>query len=64
MNMYVIVPNHVSDAINEALDKALKQMGTIEAEKAEKSRGSLYNALLNYYNENGQVPDFKIVHKP
>jgi hypothetical protein len=59
--MFVIVPNHVSDAINAALDNALKAMGTIEAEKAEKERKHLYAALLDYYNENGAIPDFKIV---
>lgn len=62
--MYVIVPNHVSDAINAALDNEFKAMGSIEADKAAKEREHLYNALLDYYNEHGEIPEFKIVKRP
>jgi hypothetical protein len=54
----VIVPDFVHDAITSALDRELALFPEAEAE-----RGQLYNQLLEYYNENGTVPDFSITKK-
>lgn len=48
--MFVIVPNHVSDAINEEIDRYLKINPS-----AEKDRQEMYNALLDAYNEHGVI---------
>lgn len=52
---YLIVPNTVNDRIMSALDKAL-----LETPDAEDSRQSLYNQLLDYYDEHGHVPEFSL----
>ena len=56
--MLVIVPNCVSDNINAKLDAAIA-----ECPGAEKDRDELYQMLLNYFNENGIVPDFSLAKK-
>ena len=54
--MIVIVPNHVRDAINTALDKALANMPP----EAQQDREHYYRELLAYFNEHGTIPDFQI----
>lgn len=54
----VIVPNYVADAINKALDKAIA-----EEPNAAKDREELYQQLLNFFDENGYVPDFSLLKK-
>lgn len=56
---YVIVPDFVADAINKALDEKLKDAPG----EATKCRGHLFNQLLEYYNEHGEIPDFDVVKK-
>lgn len=56
--MIVIVPNHLRDAINEKLDAAFK-----EVPEAEKDRDVLYHKLLEYFDEHGVIPDFKLQKK-
>lgn len=56
--MLVIVPNAVSQAINNALDMAIK-----ECPEAEGSRDALYHELLQYFDENGVIPDFSLCKK-
>lgn len=56
--MFLIVPNHVSDAIDRALEKAFEAVP-----EAVKEREQLYGKLLDYYNEHGAIPDFTIVNK-
>lgn len=56
--MLVIVPNYIADAINAKLDAAF-----IEVPDAEKDREVLYGQLLDYFNEHGVVPDFKLSKK-
>jgi hypothetical protein len=53
---FVIVLDFVHDAINSALDKALADIPEAEA-----SRRHLYEQLLDYYNEHGELPEFGIV---
>jgi hypothetical protein len=51
----VIVPNHISDAINRALDAALA-----EHPLAAPDRDRFYSVLLDYFNEHGVVPEFSL----
>lgn len=53
--MFVVVPNHVRDAINAKIDEKIK--GHPEAAK---ERGRIYDQLLRYYDEHGTVPDFTL----
>lgn len=53
--MLVIVPNALRDRINEAIDIAL-----IECPGAKCERDELYQQLLEYFNEHGVIPEFKI----
>ena len=53
--MIVIVPNELRDAINRALDCALE-----DCPEAERDRESLYHQLLEYFDEHGSIPEFKI----
>lgn len=54
--MYVIVPDFVAEAINTALDRELANFP-----EASVSRGHLFDQLLEWYNEHGELPDFRIV---
>ena len=57
--MIAIVPDFVDDAINRALDSALEG----QPEETHQCRPHLYNQLLDYYNEHGEIPKFNIVKK-
>ena len=57
--MLVIVPNVLRDAINEKLDLALK-----ECPEAASGREYFYQRLLQYFDEHGILPEFKIVPGP
>lgn len=54
----VIVPNHVRDAINDALDRKL-----VLWPEAAGDREKLYQQLLAYFDEFGVVPDFAITKR-
>jgi len=51
----VIVPNEVRDAINAKLDAAIAA-----CPQAAKDRTALYNQLLAYFDDHGEVPDFDL----
>ena len=51
----VIVPNRVRDEINRRLDAALAGR-PCDAE----TREQLYSALLAYFDQHGQVPEFTL----
>ena len=53
-----IVPNYVSDAINGKLDEKIA-----ECPGAESDRAVLYEKLLDYFDEFGEIPDFTITKK-
>lgn len=57
---FVIVPGHVSDAINRALDAALAG----QPEAASACREHMFGQLLDYYNEHGEIPEFQVVKNP
>lgn len=52
----VIVPNFLRNAINEKLDTAITK-----CPDAKKDREILYNQLLSYFNEHGELPEFEII---
>lgn len=54
----VIVPNYVRDAINVAIDAALKH-----APNAAPDRDIFYQTLLNYFDEHGEIPEFSLVKR-
>jgi hypothetical protein len=54
----MIVPNWLRDTINAKLDTAF-----LTCPEAEKDRDILYNQMLAYFDEHGEVPDFKLVKK-
>lgn len=54
----LLVPNHVSEAINARLDAAL----ALWPEAAE-CRVRLYHQLLEHFNEHGEIPEFSIIKK-
>jgi len=51
----VIVPNELRDAINAKLDAAITA-----CPDAANDRDALYNQLLAYFDEHGEVPDFDL----
>lgn len=51
----VIVPNSLRDAINAKLDAAIEA-----CPDAAKDRAELYRQLLAYFNEHGELPDFRL----
>jgi hypothetical protein len=53
--MFRIVPTYIADAINAKLDAAFAQ-----CPDAAKDREILYGQLLDYFDEHGVVPDFKL----
>lgn len=53
--MFIIVPDHVRDAINRKLDEKLFYMP-----EAEIDRELFYNQLLGHYEAYGVIPDFTI----
>ncbi|WP_152045457.1 hypothetical protein [Aureimonas psammosilenae] len=54
----VIVPNHVSDAINAAIDEAL-----VKVPEAAPDRAHFYQMLLDHFFEFGFLPEFTLVKK-
>ena len=50
--MLVIVPNVLRDRINKALDAAYQ-----DCPQAEVDREAHYSALLNYFDEHGNLPE-------
>lgn len=52
----VIVPDTLDLAINEKLEAAFKAVPD-----AESCRAHLYHQLLDFYNENGYLPEFSLV---
>ena len=56
--MIAIIPNSLRDAINVKLDAAFQ-----ECPEAERERDSLYRELLEYFDEHGEIPDFRITRK-
>jgi hypothetical protein len=55
---YVIEMHAVRDAIDRALDAAF-----LECPDAEKHREVFHAELLRYYDEHGELPDFKLTKK-
>ncbi len=53
---FVIVPDSLSNAINEKLDNAF-----LGVQDAAKDRDYLYRELLSFYDEHGYLPDFSLV---
>jgi hypothetical protein len=56
---YCIVPNELRDAINAKLDTAIAA-----CPDAAKDRDDLYNQLLSYFDEHGEIPDFDLAKNP
>jgi hypothetical protein len=54
----VIVPDSLRHAINAKLDASIAA-----CPDAEKDRETLYGQLLDYFYENGVVPDFTLAKK-
>jgi hypothetical protein len=57
--MIAIVPNSLNDAINIKLDMAFQKMP-----EAEIDREALYHQLLQFFDDNGYVPEFTITRRP
>ena len=55
----VIVPNELRDAINDSIDRARVRAG-ISALELSDSRPTIYQALLEYFDEHGTVPDIDL----
>jgi hypothetical protein len=53
---FIIIPNVLRDAINAKIDAALKDLPA----EANVDREVFYQQILAYYNDTGQIPDFKI----
>lgn len=53
--MFVIVPNELSDAIYERIDKQLEKVPSLVDQ-----REDIYHELLAYFNEHGVIPDFTL----
>ena len=53
--MIAILPNFVRDAINEKLDAAFT-----EQSEAVIHRDIYFQKLLEFYDDNGYIPDFQI----
>lgn len=53
----VIVPNELRDAINQRLDAAFAACPGAEGEV---DREHLYQWMLAYYDERGELPEFRI----
>ena len=51
----VIVPNDLRDSIYKIVDKELERCPQFILE-----RENIYKDILNYYNENGTIPDFEL----
>jgi hypothetical protein len=58
MSRLVIVPNALRDQINRRLDELIAA-----APGAAADRDYFYIELLNYYDEHGVIPDFRLEAK-
>lgn len=58
MTRLVVVPNELRDAINAELDRVIAA-----APAAAADREYFYNELLNYYDQFGVIPDFRLEAK-
>jgi hypothetical protein len=56
--MIAIVPNSLSDMINTKLDTAFQ-----EIPDAETNREALYHELLQFFDDNGYIPEFTIIRR-
>lgn len=56
----VIVPNELRDAIHKKIDEAA--VGLPPA--FEENREAIYQTVLEYYDEHGVIPDFKLQAAP
>ena len=56
--MLVIVPNQLRDTIYQKIDEQIKLTPDALPE-----RENLYYQLLDYYDENGTIPDFSLIKK-
>jgi hypothetical protein len=54
----VIVPDYVHEAITRKLDGLIA-----DCPDAKQDRQHLYDQLLEYFNEHGEIPDCSIVKK-
>jgi hypothetical protein len=54
----VVVPNCLADAINAKIDAALA-----DCPDAAKDRDIFFGQLLEYFDEHGVVPDFRLEKK-
>lgn len=50
-----VIPNHLSDEINERLDAEFEKHPC-----AEKDREALFSQLIEYVNEHGVMPEFSL----
>jgi hypothetical protein len=57
VNMILIVPTALHDAINSKLDAALAECPGTQLD----DREALYAQLLEYFDEHGVVPEFRLV---
>lgn len=53
--MTYIIPDHIREAINKALNEQF-----IVTPDAAQWRNNLYNQVLEYFNEHGSLPDFTL----
>lgn len=54
--MIVIVPNILRDKINEEIDLAMAR----QPQNLEMYRDDFYHAILNFFNDYGELPDFDV----
>ena len=52
---FVVVPNYISDQINQKLDAEIAANPGAEID-----RPHLYQQVLAYFDEHGEIPDFTI----
>lgn len=57
--MIAVVPNELHDAINRKLDVALVGHETISPTE----RADLYQVILEYYDEHGELPEFAVIKR-
>ena len=55
---FVIVPNILRDKIYEKIDEQLEKVP-----EAREGREIFYQQLIDYFDEHGIIPDFKIIPK-
>lgn len=56
--MFYVVPNHVGNAIDAALDAEITKVPD-----AAKDRPVLRSQLIEYFAEHGVIPDFSLARK-